>query len=57
MLFTVCGNVVSNPGPGSDKSDWVLYSNNRGLHANLDELAVAGSVYEGLVCAESKISD
>ena len=35
----------------------VPYSNIRGLHANLDDLAVAGSVYDNLVCAESKVSD
>ena len=35
----------------------VLYSNIRGLHANLDELDVAGSDYDVLVCTESKVSD
>ena len=34
------------PNPGSDKRVWVLYSNIRGLHANLDEVAVAGSDYD-----------
>ena len=29
----------------------------RGLHANLDELLVAGSDYDVLVSAESKVSD
>ena len=33
------------------------YSNIRGLRANLDTLAVAGSGYAVLVCAESKVSD
>ena len=28
-----------------------------GLHANMDELAVPGSDYDGLVCAESIVSD
>ena len=28
-----------------------------GLHANLDELAVAGSDYDVLSCVESKVSD
>ena len=32
-------------------------SNIRGLHPNLDELAVAGSDYDVLVCAEFKVSD
>ena len=35
----------------------VLYPNIRGLHANLDELAVAGLDNDVLVCAESKVSD
>ena len=35
----------------------MLYSNIHGLHGNLEELAVAGSDYDGLVCAESKVSD
>ena len=52
----VCGAIESNPGPGSERVR-VLYSNIRGLHANLDELAVAGSDYDVLVCAESKVSD
>ena len=37
--------------------DRVLYSNIRGLHANLNELAVSGSGYDVLVCAESKVSN
>ena len=57
LLLSVCGDVESNPGPGSDKRVRVLYSNIRGLHANLDELAVAGLDYDALVCAESKVSD
>ena len=51
------GDVESNPGPGSDKRGCVLYSNIRGLHANLDELAVAGLDFDVLVCAESKVLD
>ena len=35
----------------------VLYSNIRGLHANLDKLPVAESDFDVLVCAESKVSD
>ena len=55
LLLIVCGNAKSNPGPGSDKRAWVLYSNIHGLHANSDELAVALSDYVVLVCAESKV--
>ena len=42
---------------GSDKRVRVLFSNIRGLRVNLDELAVAGSDYDVLDCAESKVSD
>ena len=55
LLLIVCGDVESNPG-----SDWriqLLNSDICGLRANLDELAVAGSDYDVLVCAESKVSD
>ena len=57
LQLIVCGNVESNPGPGSDKRVRVLYSNIRGLHTNFDLLAVAGLDYDVLVCAESKVSD
>ena len=40
FLLIVCGDIESNPGPGSDKRVRVLYSNIRCLHADLDELAV-----------------
>ena len=54
MLLIVCGDVESNPGLGSDMRVRVLYSNMSVLHANLDELAVAGSDYDILVCASLK---
>ena len=46
--YCVCGDVESNPGPGSDRWVRVPYFNIRGLHANLDQLAVAGSDYDVL---------
>ena len=49
LLLIVCVD-VSNPGPVSDKSVQVLYSNILGLHANLDQLAVAVSDYDSLKC-------
>ena len=57
LLLIVHGDIESNPGPGSDSRVQVLYSIIRGLHANLDKLAVAGSDYDVLVCAVSKVSD
>ena len=57
LLLICCGDVESILGPGSDKRVRVLYSNFRGLLANSDELAVAGSDYYVLVCDESKVSD
>ena len=55
LLLIVCGDIESSP--GSDRLVRVLYFNIRGLHDNLDELAVAGSDYDVLVCAKSKVSD
>ena len=49
LFLIVCGDIESNPGPGSDKRVRVLYSNMCGLHDNLDELAVAGSDYDVFV--------
>ena len=43
-----------DPNP-PDKRVLVLYSNIRGLQTNLDELAVARSDYDVLVCTESKL--
>ena len=57
LLLFVCGDVESNPGPGSDKRVLFFYSNIRGHRVNLDELAVAGLDYDVLVCDESNISD
>ena len=57
LQLIVCGGIESNSGPGSDRRVLVLYSNIRGLHANLDELTVAQANYVVLVCAESKVSD
>ena len=57
LLLIVCGDIESNPGPGSERMVRVLCSNIRGLHVNLDELAVAQSDYDVLVCAECNVSD
>ena len=57
LLLIVCGDIdIEWRYRGSDRRVRVLYSNIRGLHANLDELAVAASDYV-LVCAESNDSD
>ena len=57
LSFLLVNDIESNPGPGSDERVRVLYSNIRGLHASLDELAVARSCYRVFFCAESKVSD
>ena len=57
LLLIVSGHIESNPGPGSNSMVQVLYSNIRGHHANLNELAVALTDYDVLVCAENKVSD
>ena len=56
-IYSVCGDIESNAGSGSDLRVRVLYSNIRCLHANLDKLVVAGSDYDVFVCAECKVSD
>ena len=53
----VCGDVESNRGPGAGRGARVLYANIRGLHANLTELGVVGSMFDVMVCAETKVSD
>ena len=57
VLLIICDDIESNPCQGSNSRVRVLYSNIRGLHANLDKLVVAGSGYDVLVCAESNVSD
>ena len=56
-LLIVCCDIESNLCPGFDRRVQVLYFNIYDLCANLDELAVAGSDYDVLVCVESKVSD
>ena len=53
----VCDDVESNHGPGAGRGARVLYTNIRGLHANLTELSVVGSKFDVMVCAETKVSD
>ena len=53
LLLIVCGHIESNPGPGSDRRVRVFNSYILGLRHNLNELAVAESDYDVLVCAES----
>ena len=57
LLLVVCGDIESNPGPGSERRVQVLYCNIRGLHVNLYKLPVAGSSYDVFFCAESIVSD
>ena len=58
VAFVVdCGDAESFPGPDSDRRVRFLYSNICGLHANLDELTVAESDNDVVICAESKVSD
>ena len=56
LLLIVCGDIKSNPGRGSHTRVRVIDSKICDRHANLDELAVAGSGYDILVCAKSKVS-
>ena len=55
LLLIVYVVIESNPGPDSVRRVRVLYSNIRILHATLEELTVAGSSYDVLVCAGSRV--
>ena len=48
LLLLVCGNVGPNPTLYVCMQAWILYDNNRGLHDNLAELAVAGFEFDVL---------
>ena len=56
-LYEVCGDIESNPGPGSNRTVRVPYSDIRGRRVNLDVLSMAGSDCNVLVCTESKVTD
>ena len=59
IILIRSGNVESNPGPrpARRRQCRILYANVRGLHANLNDLAVASKQYDILFCSETLVSD
>ena len=58
-LLLLSGDVEFNPGPshfGRNKCR-ILYSNIRGLHANLNELSFISKNYDIILCSETLVSD
>lgn len=51
------GDVELNPGPCRPKYCNLLFSNIRGLHGNLNELAVISAKCDIICCAETLVSD
>ena len=56
LLLLLSGDVEAHPGPVRRGLCRALYSNVRGLHANLAELSVASANYDLLFCNESLVS-
>ena len=57
-LLLLCGDVELNPGPARSRQPncRVLYSNIRGLHANIKDLAISSRHYDILFCSETLVS-
>ena len=52
-----CGDVEPNPGPVSRPDIRILYSNIRGLYANLSELSISSVDFDVLCLSETLVSD
>ena len=58
LLILLAGDIEENPGPpGRRRHCQVLYSNIRGLHGNLKDLAVSSTQYDILLCSETLVSN
>ena len=58
IFLLICGDVKSNPGPHHTRR-WnchILYSNIRGLHANIYDLTVSSNHCDILCCSETLVS-
>ena len=58
IILMLSGDVELNPGPVHSKLRQcrILYSNIRGLHANINDLAVASRLFDILFCSETLVS-
>ncbi len=59
LLLLRCGDVELNPGPVRSRRHTcrVLYSNIRGLFANLKDVSVVSLCHDVIICAETLVSD
>jgi len=57
IVVLLSGDVELNPGPCRPKYCNLLFSNIRGLHGNLNELAVISAKFDIICCAETLVSD
>ena len=55
LLLLLCGDVEVNPGPCRSKCR-VMYSNIRGLYANINDLQIASRNYDIIFCSETLVS-
>ena len=59
LLLIMSGDIELNPGPPQSKLRQcrLLYSNIRGLHKNIKDLAIASKQFDILFCTETLVSD
>ena len=55
IIIPRCGDIHENPGPKREFS--ILYTNIRGLSANINDLRAASTKYDLLLCSETIVSD
>ena len=56
-LITLSGDIEVNPGPPQSKQCRMLYSNIRGLHKNIKDLAMASRQSDIVFCSETLVSN
>ena len=57
IILTLSGDIEKNPGPTRYRQCRMLYTNIRGLHANLNDLIVVSKQYDVLFCSETLVSN
>ena len=57
LLITLSGDIEVNPGPPQSKQCRMLYSNIRGLHKNIKDLAMASRQSDIVFCSETLVSN
>ena len=57
LILILSGDIEVNPGPTKHRKCRMLYTNIRGLHANLNDLIVASRQYDISFCSETLVSN